>query len=284
MTDKLKQEDASILITTLEDLGPNLPIGFANGNEFLKEFEFKTWKFKEEKQIGKIRENAKGLTVGEFVRHLMSVMLIRIGPHLDFQSLSDPEKTVILSQMYMPDMLYSYIWLRVHSLGPELPMKLKCPTCKYEFDYEVDLKTLEVKVLLEPKKLKKEINLKDGFQIHKELRKKLTIRPPLWSIMDDPQIARSDNPGERDAAMIKGSVVGAEGLENGKPIAILDTDLDEMSKFDIVTTVAAIEDTPGPNMVLEADCPKCKTKFFQMIEWFYDSFFTISSQSQIGRN
>lgn len=285
MTDKLKDKEDSSVLTTLEDLGPNFPIGFVAGDELIKEFSAKPWRLKEERQIGKIRDQAKGLTVGEFVRHMMGVMLTKVGPHIDFQSLPDPEKSIILNQMYMPDLLYAYIWLRVNALGPDVPMSLTCPLCKTDFDFEADLKTLEVRVLLKSAKLKKEVKLEDGgFKIHGEMRGKVTVRPPLWSVMDDPQMAGSDNPADRDAAMIKGSVVGADGLDESQPIAILDDDLDEISKRDLLTLTGAIEDSPGPNMLLEANCPKCKRRFFQMIEWFYDSFFTLSSQSQNGRS
>jgi hypothetical protein len=271
--------------TTLGERGSVLPIGIETAsNEFLRDFEFRRWRMKEEKLLGQYKEDNPGQTIGEFISHLLGVMLTKLGPHQWNDSVTTAEKQLVISQLYLGDVLYLYSCLRKSALGKDLDAVLQCPNCTLRNERVMDVDDLDVLVLADPEKLIKTVVLEDGLRIFGEVRKTIHVRPPRWQVMSNPEIVQKENEALRTVALFKDCVCGAEGIPEGQPVALLDEDIDEMSKSDIVTLEEAIEDTPGPRMAIEFDCTRCKVKTLQMIDYRYESFFTKSSPSLPGKS
>lgn len=264
-------------MTTLGELGPNMPMGIEAGGEFVKGFDSRPWKMREERALGKWLEENKAESVGNFIAHLLGTLMTQVGPFSWGPNTSDAEKTLAISQMYTGDVLYLYAYTRQLALGNLLPATLQCPLCETQNKRELDLDGLDVRVMTDPAKLIQPCELQDGLVINGELRKLLKIRPPLWQTAMSASNAEGSS-FERSIALIKDCVCGAEGIEDGTPFVIMDSDIDELSKLDSLLIEEAIEGTAGPQFITELKCSRCKRVTKQEIDYRYQSFFTVSSE------
>lgn len=293
MTDETKSPDetesadeaqegsaAPYRLTTLGELGPLMPMGVVSGAAFVKDFAYRKWRMAEEKLLGQYREDNPGENMGHFIAHMLGVMMTKVGPHAWGATSSDAEKQLAATQYWMGDVLYMYAYLRKASLGHVIKdAELECPHCRMKNLRALDLDDLDVRVVDDPAQLYQPVELEDGLVIFGELRKQLVIRPPRWQVMLNPELHEAANDAEKAVVLIKDCVCGAEGIPDGRPIAISDADLDELTKLDLERLTSAIEDTPGPQMIIELEkCTKCKRPSKQMIDYRYETFFTISSR------
>lgn len=272
--------------TKLGELGSRLPIGVEVNKKLIKDIASRPWRFKEEKELGAYRDENKGLTLGAFISHMMSMMMTKIGPHNFSEPITKataPERSLIVNQLYLGDVLYMYGYLRKVCLGKDVHSVIPCPFCELKNERILNLDELDVFVVDDPSRLIQEVELYDGVKIFGELRKKLKVRPPTWMIMQN-QDMFGDNLALRTGLLINECVVGAEGIEGNNPIVIIENDMDEMSKMDIELLSATIEDTPGPKMAVELDCARCRQQSLQIIDWRYDAFFSSVSQSRRGNS
>jgi hypothetical protein len=272
----------SYKIITLADWGPQLPVGYEVGGKLVKDFAPGPWKTRQEKLLGEAKKEQKGKSLGAFVTKMLGILMTQIGPHQNFNQLDEAEKDLIISQSYMADILYMYIWLRHRFLGDKISMDAVCPNCDNEFVWNGDLSTLDISVVQDSNQLKREVVLKDGMLLHGDLRKSLIVRPPFWGAMEHPKLLETSNEVEQDIILIKDSIIGAEGLNGDQPLAVTDEAIDDLEKWDYETLVAEINEAPGPNMLAKISC-RCSYRWMQMIRWRYDSFFKLSSQSPAGR-
>jgi hypothetical protein len=279
-TDKAEDNGAPYRTTTLGELGARMPIGIEVGGKLEKAFGHRKWRFKEEKLLGEIKEENKGMTIGEFVTHVFGLMMTDVGPHNFNGKMSDIEKRLTVTQCYLGDVLYMYAWLRKGCMGKDVDSVLRCSLCSHENQRRLDLDDLDVRVLEDPAKIIQRVELEDGLAIFGELRTAVDVRPPRWHVMENPDMIGTENDAKRTEVLFKECICGAEGIDPGTPIAIADDDLDEMTKVDIERVTAAIEDTPGPQMVIELQCTRCRQTSAQVIDYRYDAFFSMSSPSQ----
>jgi hypothetical protein len=278
-------EESGIKIVTLGERGPLLPIGIDSGSgEMLHDFEFRRWRMKEEKVLGKFRQDNPGQSIGDFISHLLGVMLTKLGPYSWNETTTDAEKLLAISQLYLGDVLFLYASLRKSALGKDIRAVLQCPNCTLRNERVMNIDDLDVRVLADPNKLIKSVELEDGIRIFGEVRKVVQVRPPRWIVMSNQEIVQQGNEALKTIALFKDCICGAEGINPDQPIAILDDDIDEMTKTDIVTLEEAIEDTAGPQMAIEFECSRCKASTLQMIDYRYESFFTKSSPSLPGKS
>ncbi len=270
--------------TTLAELGSNMPVGILAGDKLVKPFRLRPFRLKEEKELGALREGTKGMTFGQFTSGVLSKMLISAGPYA-FDGMKEQERRLAISQMVMADVLYMYLYLRYEALGADEPvvMRCVCPACRHDFKMPADLGSLEVRVVPETAvDLRRRYQLRDSIEIQGKERKLLYLRPINWGVMEDKSFAL-DNQAVREAKTLSASIVGCEGPVTN-PLVISDNDLELMTKYDMEGIKSDIEEnTPGPIMVLNSECPACKVPFQQMINWTYESFFTRSPQRRVGK-
>jgi hypothetical protein len=268
--------------TTLGELGPNLPIGMISNGQLKKNISCRRWRFAEEKKLSAYKKDNKGVLLGDYIAFMMGMLMTEIGDHKWIDEITpDNQMQRLLSVygLYQPDVLYMFMYARKVALGNILEgAEFSCPYCQFENKRNLDLDDLDVLVIDKPEDLEIEIELKDGLVIHKELRKKISVTPPKWELMQHPAVYEEDE-ALLTAETFKRCIVKAEGCDPTKPIVLLDQDLDELSYYDLQLISRTINDnTPGPKMVIEIDkCKKCRKPFKSNVDFGANSFFSSAS-------
>jgi hypothetical protein len=259
---------------TLDELGSSLPIGVVRNGELGKDIAVRPWRMLEEKALGEMRDKNRQINVAQFTTMVLAYMCTHLGNH-DFEALKMEERRIIVSQMYLADVYYAWLYLRTQTLGTELLVKLSCPRCQSEFDFAADLGTTEVKVVEDVEDSTFTYPLIKAFDIRGKTISELIMGPARWSALEQVSGGSMDT-GIAKAALIHGSVKEVLGIES---LVLAPHELDNMSKIDLEKLIAQLDsNTPGPDMSLEAVCAKCNHKWDQNIDWGFDSFFGVSSR------
>ena len=281
-TDLEKKETPGRLKTTLGDYGDKLPIGILHDGRLYKDIILKKWRTKDERELGKKFPTDAGMA--EHVSIVVANMCSKLGPH-DMDSLSDAEKSVIVSTMYMADVFYAYTLLRLRTMGKNLRLTITCPTpgCGVEFPYVGNIETIEVTYVDDLDDILWTYDLQEPVEIRKQKVEKFRLAYPKWSVME--QGRGNTNEAEVKTLTILGSIVG---LNDGQePVSLTMLEMDEISKIDFEGLVEGINDHfLGPKMGIEGECtPEICTKlkrgghkFIFPIDWRYKNFFARSSQ------
>jgi len=276
---KGKGSEKKIKRTTLSELGPTMPLGILTPDGgYAKSFEVKRWRMKEERQLGELRDQQRGDSVGEFVASVLASMCTSVGNH-DFEKLKHPEKLIHISQMFVGDVFYLYTWLRFKSLGEELKLSIKCPNCSNDFKFVANLTTLEVDTCDTLEAAKWVYKLREPFEIRSNMVSELLMGPPRWTTLENMKGIGGLNIGTAKAGMILGCIIGIGNKSDAEQVVLSVNELDEMGKADIESiTVQMDKNAIGPNMAIEGECPKCRSKYVMPIDWSYDNFFGASSR------
>jgi len=266
-------------LQTLAQLGPNLPIGVSiPGGERSRAFRVRPYKMKHEKALAELRNEAKGVNIGKFVADVLALMLQTVGPH-NFDTMKDGDRQLAINQLSMPDVLYLYLYLRYDALGDEpVMMQVKCPNCSDEYRWYGDLGTLEVKVITDgTSDLTRIYSMRDKMAFRGKEVDKLKLGLIKWDAFQRPEFQKVSS---MQNATITASIIGIEGLEYVPgTFQMASDDLDDMSKYDMAGLIRDIEEnTPGPQLAVEPQCPTCKYEARMMIDWSWDSFFARSAR------
>lgn len=180
--------------------------------------------------------------------------------------------------MFQADVFYIYAYLRLLSLGKEMNLgEIRCVSCGQQFPYTADLTTLEVVVIGSPSELVSEIKLHDGFEVGGDLKTKIKVKPPLWSMMGS-SFPTNLNEADMFLAMLANCVVEIEGMPEGA--VMTEREVSQFTKLDVEICEDAMDKIlAGPRWEIEGACPKCDAPFYDLIDWSYDSFFALSSRS-----
>lgn len=265
---------------TLGEWGQNAPVG--SGDGALREFSFRHFNMKVNRLLGEVKEKGKGLTFGKFVTELLCVLLTSVSGEAWDDKLAIAKKKLTLATAWAADVLYMYFSARVQAMGSEIKVDVTCPACNMDDLIPADLGDLDVYVSEVPGDMTFEVDLRDGLRYHGTVLKRLRMQPLRWNVMESSALATSGrNDAKRDAIVIIGSVIGAEGHDG--PLILTDADLDELSKYDLEAVKGAIEaNAPGPQVVVSPKCSACGLEFRQMINWEYERFFNNASPSRNG--
>jgi hypothetical protein len=277
-----KQEN-KIIKTTLKELGQSMPLGIISHNgAYAKSFNIKKWRMKEERELGEMRDGNRGESVAQFVSRVVSAMCTNVGTY-NFENLKDVERLVHISQMFIGDVFYLYVWLRVKSMGDKLNLNVKCHNCSNSFKYAANLTTVEVNSCETYEDAQWTYKLEEPFIIRGKRVESFTMGPPRWTTLENMSGIGGMNTGAAKAGMILGSIIGIneEKDDNGKinQIVLTLNELDDMCKADIEGIANSLDDNViGPNMAIEGACPKCRSNFVMPIDWSFDNFFGVSSR------
>lgn len=272
------------VLTTLAELGSNLPVGFTSPQGRVRPFRCRPFRMKEERSLAKMKDEGKGSTLGKFVADVLATMIQTIGPH-NFDAMKPNDKMVLLSQMTTADVLYMYMYLRYDAMGPDSPveMNVKCVKCSTQHIWRGDLGSLEVrKVPDDIPSMDYQYKLRDPIAVRGKPRDTLVLSPMNWSVFMRPEY---NDAGKRETQAVLGSIVGIDGIDAPRgTFRLADAELEEMTKYDLSGIKAQIEErTPGPQMVVRPICPACGFEMAMMLDWGYDSFFSRSAQRTPGR-
>lgn len=260
----------------LKDLGPNLPLGILDSGSYVKDIAVRPWRMAEERELGRLRDANKDANVASFVSMVLSVMCTRLGCH-DFEGMKSEQRRVLISQMFMGDVFYAYVWLRVQTMGNHLDLNLACAACGRKFPFQADLNTVEVETAETEDAASWSYTLRVPFKIRDQTASVIRMGPARWNALEMMDRHGGMNPGMAKAGIIRGCFRGL--ADDDKPMLIGDSELDEMSKWDLEKLTTEIDDySIGPNMAVEGNCPHCRSPFRSPMDWTYDSFFGVSSR------
>jgi hypothetical protein len=276
--EETKQEE-QFKTTTIGERGNYLPIGFKEPNGGLaRAFSFRRWTMKQEKELGEVREKLNKASLPEYVMAILGLMTTNIGS-IDIQSMKDAERQLVFGQMFMADVLYMYICLRLQALGNELDIELKCPSCGAKQTFTADVGSIDVRHIERPEMSCFVHTLRDPIRIRNKEVTKFQLGHSRWGALVTGGIS---NVSEAKSTIIAGSVIGI----NDEITDIMESELDDISKKDLEDLVQKINKAAvGPDMSVEGSCSAtlkngkpCKAEFKSQIDWGYDSFFAGSSR------
>jgi hypothetical protein len=264
---------------TLDKLRGSLPIGFVDGKGLVKGYKARErFKGKEEKIIGRWKNQNPNSTIGKLTTFVLSTLLETVGPHADFASRSMEQKQVIIGQMHMADVLTAYFGVRLEKLGKKLRIRLKCPACRRPIRITLDLSSMEITSAHTWEDCHIVVDLPNGIPLlegtETKLFKRVTLIPPKWWPME----AASEADEEYDMALrsLPSCLEAVEGLKKEQWLG--QDWLDATDKLDLEILSGIVSDSfPQPELVLDLHCSKCKHQWQQMLDWSYDSFFGSAS-------
>jgi hypothetical protein len=264
-----------VTICTVEEQGLVLPLGIQNSSgNFVQDIVFRPWRLKEERELIELRENNKDLNLASYVSLALATMCKKLGPY-DFGEMNLVEKKLIISQMYLADVFYAYVLLRIKSIGNKMSIVFQPQWSNKQLTIESDLNTVEVKKPNSYKDACWTYVLKNPIEIRGKIVTEFNLAPQKWNSLE--QYEELGNQSDQSSAkimLILASVIGCKEIDND--LVLIEKELDEMSKLDIETLSYFIdENSLGPKMVVEG---KHKGRSFRApIDWGYDNFFLISS-------
>jgi hypothetical protein len=273
---------------TLKALGPVLPMGLetgAAGAPRSRGFTVRPWRMKEEKELAALKKSDQQISFTQYIGMVLATMCTAIGPY-DFTAPeydgpgNAPKRMAVLSQMFLGDIFYIYVYLRCQVIGNQVGMKITCPHCRDVYDFYADLETLDVLTADSIEPFLWSYKLKTPITIRGKSIVSFSMGPLRWSAMQ----ATNGSPTDAQAkeAAIMGAITGVNGDPQG--IVLSPVEIQELSKFDLENITMKInEDALGPVMALEMSgnvCKKCGGKDERLIpiDWRYESFFGVSSQ------
>jgi hypothetical protein len=258
-------------------MGPVLPLGIPDKSGlYSKTVAVRPWRMKEERELGEMKDKNRDGNLAQYVSMVLATMCTKIGPY-DFEVMKPEERRVVIGQMFMCDVFYAYVYLRIQAMGKGLPLKLTCPRCQTKYSMEADLNTTEVKFTDTLENARWQYKLIDPFQVRSKDASELVMGPPRWNVLEMLKVkANTLNTSLAKVSAIMGSIHSIVGIGE---LAMTENELDEMSKRDIEAITSQINDfSLGPDMVVESEpCPSCNHVFKVPIEWGYDSFFANST-------
>jgi len=264
-----------IIRKPLIENGPLLPLGFKVAQGYDRTLEIREWRMKEERELGAALENIEATMMAKYVSTVLSVLCTRIGPH-DFTKMKPIERQVIVNQMWMSDVFFAYLWLRVQTLGKLLKLNVTCTHCGHKFPFQADLETVQIRSVETLEDALWKYAMVKPVAIRNNEVKELVMGPTRWATLEQLGERVGRNFGTMKAGMITGSLFKLDDVEN--PV-LADHELDEMRKKDIENLASLLDENGlGPDMSVEDTCPKCSRPFRTTLDWGAEGFFTSSSR------
>ena len=260
---------------TLEEQGPNMPIGIL-GTDGRRNGALQPgpWKLKQDKMLGKLREQNRGCNPFVWASIVLATLYEQFGPH-DFSSMKLAKKRAIISQTFFGDVIYAWLWLRCAAIDNNLVFDFPCNRCLKPIEkFPADLHTVDVLTTDDVDAGTWGYELLDPIEIGAKKIERLSFSQPVWSPLESSKVTGGLNTAETKGALIQGALVTEEN------VVIHPAVLDELSKKDLELLTNEISDRHvGPDLKIEGECPMCERDFLSSIDWSYDSFFGVQSRS-----
>lgn len=274
-------------LPTIAECGLRLPIGILDDNsekpKLIKDFTVKKFTWPVEREAAKTWKGLMRTPETKLLDRMVVVIahcLETLGG-VDLGKHSIQKRMNILYEMFAGDIFYMYAYIRIDSIGGEFTLQnVECPHCQHIIkEYPVDLTTLEVGIRESVSEIYQEIELRDGFELLKEVRKKLVVKPPSFRSMckSDPE-----DDAQFFSEIFRTAVHKIEGLDSG--VVITESELEKMSPYDLALIRGQVDYlSGGPVWGVEVTCPQkdCGNEFDYVIDWRYGTFFKLSSRSRL---
>lgn len=271
---------------TLKELGNVLPIGVLalNGDGFIKPFSVRRFGHKDNKLLAGKRDGA--VTAGRFASEVLKMFVTEAGG-TNLADMKDGERSLFINRLYMADAFALYFGVRIRAKGWTFKPSMICPSCKFRFVDSVNLGSTVVRVLDDPTELERVFTFTEGpyrgkiGEVEFEFDG-VTLQPPRWSEIETLSPEKFDNTAEVIEAVVKGAIKRIGDLDETQTRAVLSSGiLDGLSLLDFDDLTEDVNNNaPGPEMVIETKCKRCRHPFTSMLDWGYDNFFATSSRSR----
>lgn len=260
--------------TTVAQRGPVLPVGIAQGGQLHRDLAVRPWRMKEERALGKLREEGKSGNLAQYVGTVLAYMCTKLGP-FNLEEMKITERQLIIGQMYMADVFYAYVWLRIQALGKLFPITFQPAWAVEPLKIECDLETIDVRTIEKLEEAISTYKLGTPITIRGKKVTGFKLGPQRWSSLENIKgIGQTQDFSIPKLAVIKAGIVECEGIPG--EIALTDDELDELTKLDLERLTAHMDrHVLGPIMMVEGSHQG--RQFRAPIDWGYDSFFAISS-------
>jgi len=259
----------------LKDYGIKLALGIPDkAGYYHKDLAFRRWNLKMNEELKrKQRQKGKGaLTFFQYVAVVLSEMCTRIGPH-DFTQMEENDRLAAIYHMYHGDVLQAYVLLRYETMGEEIDVNLNCPRCGWKTSFCGDLNTLPIRSADKIEDIEFEYKLREPFEIRGEMAETILFTQNRWFSMKNIDTANLE---KMESTIVLGSIKSV----NGKDMALVDGELNEIGKRDFETILKLVNDNSlGPDMSIDAVCDRliCNNQWKVPIDWTYDNFFSVTS-------
>jgi hypothetical protein len=227
------------------------------------------------------REANEGKHVAWLVAKFLSLIVEEYGGNfysLDEKGNSADEFMVKILDWNFADVLYMYFWARIQ-VHPEMVIAYGCPNVDCPLtsaEAIIDLNTVEVVCIEDPKDCKFWVQLQEGFRLaNKKLCKKLELRAiPFRTVM-----ASGGTQGYVEDvlgyAQMREAIVAVDG--GGDDYILTDDEIDEMGKLDhLIINAQAGKLSAGLKFRTTIQCDKCKQPIERALDWRFDHFFDVS--------
>lgn len=279
--------DSKIKITTLGELGAELPMGGPSGGRKLSR---RRWRTGEERALARLQKPK--MSMGEYVGLIVAFMCTTFGdldevPNLESDQKALRTRIVALNRYFSGDVFYAYVWLRREVISKELELvDIACPKCEFKSGFVGDLDSVEVRRVDDPEEALWTYALSEPVTWRNERVVSVQLQPPTWQNLLD-SIPANGNANETIFALssVRGCIVGYNDVRGAdgrlKRIAPLtDAEVDEFERKDFESLTKQIgERQLGAVMQIETVCPNCEHEFKAPIDWRYGNFFRASSPS-----
>lgn len=267
-------------LPTLDAYGKRLTLGYRDaGGEMHRDFELVEWDWDLEEELGELVEREKTITMGVYISEIVGRATARLGK-IDLTKLKRSQRRLIVSNMFMADVLQIYVWIRIGALGHRLRLEpFVCENCPQRIDFVGDLRTLEVQPPPEEGKVPtREVKLPRPFSYGGADRDRVTVGPLRWAFMETGDASTLTNPAKLRKATIAHGIVSVPGAPEG-PVALQRDHLRQLGSAGVNAIVAAIDEVGG-GVVMEmaGTCPRCGHPYRKPIDWSYADFFGRSSR------
>ena len=270
----ISRTSPEIKIIKLVDCLGVLPIGIPIGETLERSLVGKDWRLKEEKELGQALEKVEASRMGQYVSTVLSILCTQIGNH-EFLKMKDGERRFVVNQMWIPDVLYTYLWLRIQTMGNMLQMETQCIHCGNKSSFGADLNTVEISTVESMAKAYWKYELESPIQVRGKQITGFVMGPARWTAIDSLG-SRVRNMGAMKDSLIKGSVHWLLGSDDFFPFG--PNELDELRKRDIEDITERLDkNSLGPDMSIDEECEVCGKSFRTSLDWRAKGFFGISS-------
>jgi len=255
--------------------GSVLPIGIKDSSgQIVRTLESKEWRMKEERELGAAVKKIKETEIGKYISTVLSVLCTKVGPY-DFESIKMPERSVHISSMWLPDVFFAYLCLRIQSIGNKLELDVTCDKCGTSFPFVADLNTVNIRSVENYEDSLWEYKPVKPFVMRGKEVTKIIFGPSRWAMMEQIGMDSVSNFGTMKATMLSSSIHAVEGIEGN--FVFTPNDLDDMRKVDIERVTELLDrNSLGPDMSIEDQCANCLQDFRSSITWGAGGFFGVS--------
>jgi len=279
-------KDERLQVKSVKELGFNLPIGIVEGGKFKRGFTFNEYNYDLEKDVARFRRMNEQIPNTRIVTKVLSVCVNQLGGKpLIPEEVTDPNQREIVAmqkigQLFMADVYYLWIRLRMEELGTEYKSPFACLSCRRQGEILTDMESMDVFCVNDPSILEKEVKLQKGLKFRDgSLKKTVTVNPVRWCQLDTPEMVNvASDPMSMKLHFIRHAITGIQGYS--EPVVLMDEEIGSLRKVDVEILSGAVNYTNlGPSMTLTGKCPnqECKAPFTWPLDWDYDSFFSTIS-------